>query len=112
MEPAPSTNTTDHTNTTDQAHNEITQIIKQIGVSFFPPLEHECSFKLLLYTTKSASIPENWILTHPHCATEGSDEILQLRELNTPAYKIQSEVVFTDSVWSVEKLSTKLFKLK
>jgi hypothetical protein len=90
--------TTDINTVAHRVQNETAQIIKQIGVSFLPPLDHECSFKLLLYTARATEVPENWFHAHPHFIKDsGSDEFVQLRPITTSNYKIQTDVVYCNT---------------
>ncbi|GAU99021.1 hypothetical protein RvY_10082 [Ramazzottius varieornatus] len=89
---------TENPEVVNQVYNETAQFIKQIGVSFMPPLDCYCSFKILLYVAKAASQPdENWENSHPHYVDEKMEASLDLRPVNVPHHKLQAVVVYKNT---------------
>ncbi len=66
-----------------EIHGEIQAIIRQItaSVTFLPLLNEPCSFDLLVYTKKDASVPKKWEDSDP-CYIMNSQEV-KLRSFTT-----------------------------
>ncbi|XP_055329488.1 mitotic spindle assembly checkpoint protein MAD2A-like [Paramacrobiotus metropolitanus] len=76
-------------------HNKITQSLKQVGVCFLPPLDADCSFKILLYTDKSAkSLGESLTNIHPHLILHGSGDSLEMRSVDFPRWRLHTAVSY------------------
>eukprot|EP00029_Vermamoeba_vermiformis_P012076 TRINITY_DN6887_c0_g1_i1.p1 TRINITY_DN6887_c0_g1~~TRINITY_DN6887_c0_g1_i1.p1 ORF type:complete len:202 (+),score=45.60 TRINITY_DN6887_c0_g1_i1:115-720(+) len=74
--------------------DEIRQIIRQItaSVTFLPLLETPCSFDLLVYTDKNASVPSKWEESEPKYIT--NSEEVRLRSFTTKIHKIEPMVSY------------------
>jgi len=66
-----------------EIHNEIQAIIRQItaSVTFLPLLNEPCTFDLLVYTSKHASVPKKWAESDP-CYIMNSQQV-KLRSFTT-----------------------------
>lgn len=76
--------------TLKEIHNEIQAIIRQItaSVTFLPLLNEPCSFDLLVYTKKDASVPTKWEDSDP-CYIMNSQEV-KLRSFTTSVRQVRS----------------------
>jgi len=74
--------------------DEIRQIIRQItaSVTFLPLLETPCSFDLLIYTDKNASVPSKWEESEPKYIT--NSEEVRLRSFTTKIHKVEPMVSY------------------
>jgi mitotic spindle assembly checkpoint protein MAD2 len=74
--------------------DEIRQIIRQItaSVTFLPLLETPCSFDLLVYTDKNASVPSKWEESEPKYIT--NSEEVRLRSFTTKIHKVEPMVSY------------------
>ena len=70
-----------------EIHGEIQAIIRQItaSVTFLPLLDEPCSFDLLVYTKKDATVPSKWEDSDP-CYIMNSQEV-KLRSFTTSVSK-------------------------
>ena len=68
---------------TKEIHNEIQAIIRQItaSVTFLPLLNEPCTFDLLVYTSKDATVPKKWEESDP-CYIMNSQKV-KLRSFTT-----------------------------
>jgi mitotic spindle assembly checkpoint protein MAD2 len=80
-----------------EIHGEIQAIIRQItaSVTFLPLLNEPCSFDLLVYTKKSASLPSKWEDSDP-CYIMNSQEV-KLRSFTTSVHKVDSMVTYREA---------------
>jgi mitotic spindle assembly checkpoint protein MAD2 len=74
--------------TVKEIHSEIQAIIRQItaSVTFLPLLSEPCSFDLLVYTKKDATVPKKWEDSDP-CYIMNSQEV-KLRSFTTSVREI------------------------
>jgi mitotic spindle assembly checkpoint protein MAD2 len=80
-----------------EIHGEIQAIIRQItaSVTFLPLLNEPCSFDLLVYTKKDASLPVKWEDSDP-CYIMNSQEV-KLRSFTTSVHQIDSMVAYREA---------------
>ena len=80
-----------------EIHGEIQAIIRQItaSITFLPLLNEPCSFDLLVYTKKSASLPAKWEDSDP-CYIMNSQEV-KLRSFTTSVHKVDSMVTYREA---------------
>lgn len=80
-----------------EIHGEIQAIIRQItaSVTFLPLLNEPCSFDLLVYTKKEASLPSKWEDSDP-CYIMNSQEV-KLRSFTTSVHKVDSMVAYREA---------------
>lgn len=80
-----------------EVHNEIQAIIRQItaSVTFLPLLEEPCTFDLLVYTDKTANVPEKWADSDP-CYIMNSAEV-KLRSFTTSVHQVDSMVCYKEA---------------
>ena len=80
-----------------EIHEEIQAIIRQItaSVTFLPLLNEPCSFDLLVYTKKDASVPKKWEDSDP-CYIMNSQEV-KLRSFTTSVHKVDSMVAYREA---------------
>ena len=80
-----------------EIHGEIQAIIRQItaSVTFLPLLNEPCSFDLLVYTKKDASVPKKWEDSDP-CYIMNSQEV-KLRSFTTSVHKVDSMVAYREA---------------
>ena len=78
-----SNNSKKNKKTTKEIHGEIQAIIRQVtaSVTFLPLLSEPCSFDLLVYTKKDATVPKKWEDSDP-CYIENSQSV-KLRSFTT-----------------------------
>mmetsp|Transcript_21505 Transcript_21505/g.33145 ORF Transcript_21505/g.33145 Transcript_21505/m.33145 type:complete len:254 (+) Transcript_21505:283-1044(+) len=79
-----------------QVHNEIQAIIRQItaSVTFLPLLNEPCSFDLLVYTNKEASVPKKWEDSDPRYIMNSQE--VKLRSFTTSVHKVDSMVTYKE----------------
>jgi mitotic spindle assembly checkpoint protein MAD2 len=86
------------TNSSTKSHKEITQeiqaIMRQItaSVTFLPLLNESCSFDLLVYADKDATVPLAWEDSDP-CMIKNAEEV-QLRSFSTKLHKVDLKVSY------------------
>jgi mitotic spindle assembly checkpoint protein MAD2 len=80
-----------------EIHGEIQAIIRQItaSITFLPLLNEPCSFDLLVYTKKTASLPAKWEDSDP-CYIMNSQEV-KLRSFTTSVHKVDSMVTYREA---------------
>jgi len=81
-----------------EIHNEIQGIIKQItaSVTFLPLLNEPCSFDLLVYTNKTALVPETkWEESDPRYILNSQE--VKLRSFTTTVHKVESMVTYKEA---------------
>jgi mitotic spindle assembly checkpoint protein MAD2 len=84
--------------TKTRSEKEITQeiqaIIRQItaSVTFLPLIEEPCTFDLLVYTPKDASVPQTWEDSDPKFIPDASN--VELRSFTTSVHKVQAVVSY------------------
>lgn len=80
-----------------EIHNEIQAIIRQItaSVTFLPLLNEPCSFDLLVYTDKAATVPKKWEDSDPRYIMNSQD--VKLRSFTTSVHKIDSMVTYKEA---------------
>ena len=80
-----------------EIHNEIQAIIRQITASVtFPPLLNEpCSFDLLVYTNKTAVVPQKWEDSDPRYIMNSQE--VKLRSFTTSVHKVESMVTYKEA---------------
>ncbi|KAI6191142.1 DNA-binding HORMA domain containing protein [Aphelenchoides bicaudatus] len=73
---------------------EISDVLRQItaAVSFLPLLEEECAFDVLMYTTKSAKLSNDWA-DSTACNIVDPEEV-QLRSFSTKVHKVHTKVQY------------------
>lgn len=78
-------------------HNEIQAIIRQItaSVTFLPLLNEPCSFDLLVYTNKEASVPKLWEDSDPKYIMNSQE--VKLRSFTTSVHKVESMVTYKEA---------------
>ena len=76
-------------------HAEIQAIIRQItaSVSFLPVIEQTCTFEMLIYTDKSADVPETWEHSDGKLINNG-EEVFPLRGFSTDIHAVKSAVAY------------------
>jgi len=79
-----------------EVHNEIQAIIRQItaSVTFLPLLNEPCSFDLLVYTNKEASVPKKWEDSDPRYIMNSQE--VKLRSFTTSVHKVDSMVTYKE----------------
>jgi mitotic spindle assembly checkpoint protein MAD2 len=85
------------TKTVKEVHNEIQAIIRQItaSVTFLPLLDEPCTFDLLVYTDKTANVPEKWADSDP-CYIMNSAEV-KLRSFTTTVHQVDAMVCYKEA---------------
>lgn len=80
-----------------EIHNEIQAIIRQItaSVTFLPLLNEPCSFDLLVYTNKSATVPQKWEDSDPRYIMNSQE--VKLRSFTTSVHKVESMVTYKEA---------------
>lgn len=83
--------------TVKEVHNEIQAIIRQItaSVTFLPLLDEPCTFDLLVYTDKTANVPEKWADSDP-CYIMNSAEV-KLRSFTTTVHQVDAMVCYKEA---------------
>lgn len=77
-----------------EIQGEIKAIMKQImaSVTLLPILENNCTFELLMYTDKDATVPITW--QESDAKQVKNAELLQFRQFSTDIHKVQSAVTY------------------
>lgn len=77
-----------------EIQNEIQSIVRQItaSVSFLPALEEPCSFNLLVFADKNATVPSEWIDSDPKYIP-GAEQV-KLRSFSTGLHKVETLVAY------------------
>lgn len=77
-----------------EIQNEIQAIIRQItaSVTFLPVLEDRCTFNLLVYADRNATVPSEWIDSDPKYI-ENAEQV-RLRSLHTGVHKVDTLVAY------------------
>lgn len=80
-----------------EIHDEIQAIIRQItaSVTFLPLLNEPCSFDLLVYTNKEATVPQKWEDSDPRYILNSQE--VKLRSFTTSVHKIESMVTYKEA---------------
>ena len=80
-----------------EIHNEIQAIIRQItaSVTFLPLLNEPCSFDLLVYTNKTAVVPQKWEDSDPRYIMNSQE--VKLRSFTTSVHKVESMVTYKEA---------------
>ena len=80
-----------------QINSEISAIIRQVtaSVTFLPLLNEPCSFDLLVYTDKEATVPVKWEESDPKYIVNSND--VKLRSFNTTIHKVDSMVSYKEA---------------
>eukprot|EP00553_Chaetoceros_curvisetus_P000917 CAMPEP_0204629784 /NCGR_PEP_ID=MMETSP0717-20131115/18901_1 /ASSEMBLY_ACC=CAM_ASM_000666 /TAXON_ID=230516 /ORGANISM="Chaetoceros curvisetus" /LENGTH=229 /DNA_ID=CAMNT_0051646825 /DNA_START=74 /DNA_END=763 /DNA_ORIENTATION=+ len=80
-----------------EIHNEMQAIIRQItaSVTFLPLLNEPCSFDLLVYTNKTATVPQKWEDSDPRYIMNSQE--VKLRSFTTSVHKIESMVTYKEA---------------
>lgn len=80
-----------------EVHNEIQAIIRQItaSVTFLPLLNEPCSFDLLVYTNKDATVPQKWEDSDPRYIMNSQE--VKLRSFTTSVHKVESMVTYKEA---------------
>lgn len=80
-----------------EIHGEIAAIIRQItaSVTFLPLLNEPCSFDLLVYTNKSAVVPQKWEESDPRYIMNSQE--VKLRSFTTSVHKVDSMVTYKEA---------------
>ncbi|GFH52240.1 hypothetical protein CTEN210_08716 [Chaetoceros tenuissimus] len=80
-----------------EIHNEIQSIIRQItaSVTFLPLLNEPCSFDLLIYTNKEATVPQKWEDSDPRYIMNSQE--VKLRSFTTSVHKVESMVTYKEA---------------
>lgn len=83
--------------TVKEVHDEIQAIIRQItaSVTFLPLLNEPCSFDLLIYTNKTASVPQKWADSDPRYIMNSQE--VKLRSFTTSFHKVDSMVTYKEA---------------
>jgi len=76
---------------------EIAAIIRQVtaSVTFLPLLNEPCSFDLLVYTDREATVPVKWEESDPKYIVNSND--VKLRSFNTTIHKVDSMVSYKEA---------------
>ena len=84
------------TKTVKEVHDEIQAIIRQItaSVTFLPLLNEPCSFDLLIYTNKTATVPKKWEDSDPSYIMNSQE--VKLRSFTTSFHKVDSMVTYKE----------------
>jgi mitotic spindle assembly checkpoint protein MAD2 len=92
---APNSSNAPQKKTVKEIHSEIQAIIRQItaSVTFLPLLSEPCSFDLLVYTKKDATVPKKWEDSDP-CYIMNSQEV-KLRSFTTSVRDIAALLIPT-----------------
>lgn len=82
--------------TVKEVHDEIQAIIRQItaSVTFLPLLNEPCSFDLLIYTNKTAVVPQKWEDSDPRYILNSQE--VKLRSFTTSFHKVDSMVTYKE----------------
>jgi mitotic spindle assembly checkpoint protein MAD2 len=74
--------------------SEIQAVMRQIAatISYLPFLECHCSFDILLHTTKSTEVPENWDETEN--VKIKNSQVVQLKSFSTGIQKVETVVSY------------------
>ncbi|GFT62810.1 mitotic spindle assembly checkpoint protein MAD2A [Nephila pilipes] len=77
-----------------EIQKEIRNIIRQItaSVSFLPLLDNQCSFDVLLYTSKDVNIPDEWAESTAHFIPEYEE--VKLSNFSTTVHKVDTAVQY------------------
>ncbi|GFV25682.1 mitotic spindle assembly checkpoint protein MAD2A, partial [Trichonephila clavipes] len=77
-----------------EIQREIRNIIRQItaSVSFLPLLDNQCSFDVLLYTSKDVNIPDEWAESTAHFIPEYEE--VKLSNFSTTVHKVDTAVQY------------------
>lgn len=69
-------------------------MLRQItaSISFLPLLEEECAFDILMYTSKSAKLSNDWADTTA-CHIKDAEEV-SLRSFNTKIHNVHTKVQY------------------
>mmetsp|Transcript_6244 Transcript_6244/g.9065 ORF Transcript_6244/g.9065 Transcript_6244/m.9065 type:complete len:238 (-) Transcript_6244:367-1080(-) len=80
-----------------EIHNEMQAIIRQItaSVTFLPLLNEPCSFDLLIYTNKDATVPKKWEDSDPRYIMNSQE--VKLRSFTTSVHKLDSMVTYKEA---------------
>eukprot|EP00978_Attheya_sp_CCMP212_P009988 scaffold23950_cov56-Attheya_sp.AAC.1 len=80
-----------------EIHDEIQAIIRQItaSVTFLPLLNEPCSFDLLVYTNKTATVPKKWEDSDPRYIMNSQE--VKLRSFTTSVHKVDSMVTYKEA---------------
>ena len=80
-----------------EIHNEIQAIIRQItaSVTFLPLLNEPCSFDLLVYTNRTANVPQKWEDSDPRYIMNSQE--VKLRSFTTSVHRIESMVTYKEA---------------
>mmetsp|Transcript_24238 Transcript_24238/g.52282 ORF Transcript_24238/g.52282 Transcript_24238/m.52282 type:complete len:232 (-) Transcript_24238:94-789(-) len=83
--------------TVKEVHDEIQAIIRQItaSVTFLPLLNEPCSFDLLIYTNKTAAVPQKWADSDPRYIMNSQE--VKLRSFTTSFHKVDSMVTYKEA---------------
>ena len=77
-----------------EIQGEIQAIMRQItaSVTFLPLITEPCSFDLLIYADKDATVPMEWEDSDPCLIT--NSEVVQLRSFSTKVHKVDASVSY------------------
>lgn len=83
--------------TVKEVHDEIQAIIRQItaSVTFLPLLNEPCSFDLLIYTNKTAVVPQKWADSDPRYIMNSQE--VKLRSFTTSFHQVDSMVTYKEA---------------
>lgn len=83
--------------TVKEVHDEIQAIIRQVtaSVTFLPLLNEPCSFDLLIYTSKTAVVPQKWADSDPRYIMNSQE--VKLRSFTTSFHKVDSMVTYKEA---------------
>lgn len=79
---------------TKEITQEIQAVVRQItaSVTFLPLLNETCSFDLLVYADKNATVPVTWEDSDP-CFIASAEDV-KLRSFNTTVHKVDTMVSY------------------
>lgn len=77
-----------------EIQNEIQAVIRQItaSVTFLPILEHDCTFDVLVYTTKDVIPSTKWEDSDAKLIIDGQN--VRLRSFNTSVHRVDTLVSY------------------
>jgi mitotic spindle assembly checkpoint protein MAD2 len=77
-----------------EIQNEIQAVIRQItaSVTFLPILEHDCTFDVLVYTTKDVKPSSKWEESDAKLIVNGQN--IRLRSFNTSIHRVDTMVSY------------------